>query len=1015
MLECMKCININKIISTVILVVVQFLPISVFAEKIDADQAAAIASRFFSSKFKNDSGIKPLSMYGDNTLKNSASEDAYYVFTTSSVPGFVIVSGDDRFQPIVGYSTENRFDSDNVPEGLAAYLSDYAMVVKSMSEKNIEYKPATRGGLAVEPLMKVQWNQSEPYDRLTPLYGNDHTPTGCVATAIAQVMKYHNFPPSGRGTVSTQNMSVELGHAYDWDTMLDKYVYYYPDDYQYTDAQAMAVATLMRDVGYSVNMDYGRSASSANTARIPGAMCRYFNYSPEIKYVIRSSYSTQAWIDEIRANLLRGEPVLYGGTDGRYGHQFVCDGIDADDMLHINWGWGGSSDGYFDMNVLSPDNLGIGAGNGAYYRDQDMVINIRPGDPSADYQEKKFPLTVDQIFFAYSSDIGDDGKVNSSSFGLSVRIHNSTGSDVTREEYGLALCIYDKDGKCVHISNPNAVSSLYQGYYYDAYVSLYHSSLIEDGVLTDGKYKVSVVCFEGDFRYSSDNNLTPDDIIPLSAGDLNCVGVTIKDGVLYLDDTGIVKDNPQRDIRISDATTSGAFYTGVGSNYITINLQNNSTALENSSYSLFLVPENEVEEGKLYDCSAIGYLTPYIYPGVSQVIDVEFSLYDITPGRYRVFLGKYVWDYENDVNGYKPIACDKPIIIVVQELPADRLVLTSKLKLGRSDYSRRTYNYFDFSFAYNNPGPRFTATLQLWAHPEGGDESQEILLFQKEDHTFYNGSSSVSLDDWGVDECLWFENLGDYEAYLKYVDAEEKSVLIEGENNYAKFTLVEDDSEERIVLASPMIINGGKPVVAKEYSEFDVELELMSPTGISMAPDQYFVSRVSKTLKNSQHFSSFWRSEYNFEKNTLAPGETTKVTVKYMYWHYPGEDDLEGSTFYIVLGSVMLESGYVASIQMVPYHESSKFRFVSEEEGAVDTVFADGENVEVKIDGGRIIVSNLTDAASVELYTVAGARVAQSAPDAGSPVILDGVARGAYLLRVTTGSSAPIVRKLLVP
>lgn len=1000
----------NPYIAFMLLLIAQFFTIRTAAEKIDADRAAGIAERFFQSRLtkKGSHAIKPLSIAKGPELKTGVAGDPYYIFVTESGPGFVIVSADDSLQPIIGYSLDNNFDSENIPEGLAGYLGDYAAIAGALAEKGIEYKRATRGGAAVEPLMKVKWNQGEPYNRLVPMYGNDHAVTGCVATAMAQVMKYHNFPPSGHGVVTNNESSVELGYPYDWENMLDEYSYSYPDNYQYTDAQATAVATLMRDVGYAVNMKYG-SSSAAYSTDIPAAMCRNFNYSSDIKYVIRETYTTQTWIDEIRNSLLRNEPVLYGGTDGKYGHQFVCDGIDTDDMLHINWGWGGSSDGYFDMNILSPSDLGIGAGNGAYFKDQDMVLNIRPGNPDADNLDKKFPLTIGRFHHPYS--LPADGKLEGY-FGLSVQIYNSTGSEINRGEYGLAICVYDKEGNCVYISQPSHVQQLPTGYTLNSFISINMSDLIEKKHLPDGQYTMSIASFAGDFTSTYD----PLDVNmeaekqPLNIGDLNNIDITIKDGEVYLDTLDICKENPELDVHLVSGIADGTFYAG-SSATITLTVQNNSNHLLNNHLPLLLIPENEYEDGKLYDCTIYDYIGLYVYPGVKQDITIDMSLYNISPGSYRVLLAQYISDNENQLYGYKPLACDNPVIIEVKELPAEGITLTSKLQLGSKEIKLRSSIYIDFQANYYNAGPRFITQIQLWCKPEGREESEEILLCKTNDCTIYNGSHQISFENWCEDRALWLENLGNYEAYLKYIDPDGNTVTFDNENNHAVFTLVEDDADIKIQLASPLTINKGKAFKPDSWTTFDIEFELMSPTGATLIPDNLSIL-ISKKVKGNEHINSFWIDRSKIEKTDLAPGEKTKITATMMYVSSEGDEDLNGLTLYAIPNWIKASTGYVYPIQLLPYLDSLSFKV--DDGSFVEEVAADSDGASVTIDGSCITISDLTEDADIELYTLDGMKIAQKNARAGSVVSVEGVTGGVYILMINRGHTAPMIRKLFV-
>ncbi len=219
----------------------------------------------------------------------------------------------------------------------------------------------------------AQWNQGDPYNRKTPKIGKDSTLTGCVATAMGIVMKYHEYPakavnPPAKNTykVGDNEVSATITYgAYDWDNMLDTYT-----KGNYTDAQADAVATLLFHCGVNVEMEYGTDASAANNMLSAKALRDVFGYSPEIRFLCREAYRWKEWKAMLREELDNGYPVLYDGVDSSEdggGHAFVCDGYDEKDYYHINWGWGGYANGYFALNLLA-----------GFKDDNNMITHIRP-------------------------------------------------------------------------------------------------------------------------------------------------------------------------------------------------------------------------------------------------------------------------------------------------------------------------------------------------------------------------------------------------------------------------------------------------------------------------------------------------------------------------------------------------------------------------------------------------------------------------------------------------------------
>lgn len=329
-----------------------------------------------------------------------------YVFNVADDEGFVIVSNDDRTTPVLGYSTSGSIDPDNMPANMRAWLQGYADEIAWMNKHNIQRAPQSanrRTGSsvkkAIDPLVKTKWDQGAPYNNMTPYYkksgnnyyysasyqeGYKHCATGCVATAMAQVMKYHEWPKNPTASIPEyQWNNIWLpaeetplaSTTFDWANMQNTY------SGEYTEAQATAIATLMQYCGYSVEMDYGPESGS-NTKNVADALKDYFNYNETTQFVSRSFYSYADWIELIYHELSQERPVVYGGSSSGGGHEFVCDGYQGEDYFHINWGWGGTSDNYFKLSALDPHEQGIGGSSSTdgYHYGQDAVIGIQTSE-----------------------------------------------------------------------------------------------------------------------------------------------------------------------------------------------------------------------------------------------------------------------------------------------------------------------------------------------------------------------------------------------------------------------------------------------------------------------------------------------------------------------------------------------------------------------------------------------------------------------------------------------------------
>ncbi|MGN1263936.1 MAG: C10 family peptidase [Prevotella sp.] len=332
-------------------------------------------------------------------LNTSASQSApsYYVFNADGGEGYVIVSGDDRTIPVLAYSTVGSFRADDMPDNMKAWLQYYADCMAALDaddaanddagdDDGAEPQPELRAA-AVPPLITTTWDQATPYWNLCPTYNNVNCYTGCVATAMAQVMYHHRHPAAVTATIpsyTTKNLklsvdSIPAGATIDWDLMLA--------DYRdtYTDSQATAVAQLMKYCGVSVSMDYGTYAqggSGTYCVDIVKALKTYFDYDSRLYQATRSNYTIAEWQALLLTELEHGRPIIYMGQSTGGGHCFVIDGYEGEETgyFHVNWGWSGASDGYYAISVLNPyTTSGAGASSSAdgYSYSHNAVVGVQ--------------------------------------------------------------------------------------------------------------------------------------------------------------------------------------------------------------------------------------------------------------------------------------------------------------------------------------------------------------------------------------------------------------------------------------------------------------------------------------------------------------------------------------------------------------------------------------------------------------------------------------------------------------
>lgn len=389
---------------------------SVMAGTVNRQQARETAAKFMQQK-----GIR-LDDASQQGKKVPAYEQPVYVFNAVEGQGFVVVSGDDRTDAILGYTTQGTYDEDNLPENFREWLNQMTAEIEALqqlpeteAQQPAEARAEVNGPKAeprqvgihapIAPLILTTWNQGNTYNKENyntdgiynfklPKEGSYYPCTGCVATAGAQIMYYFKCPqgpttvvPGYKNDNSRVNTTTDLPSTeFQWDKMKTSY----SSSDAYTDA-AKAVAELMLYAGYAAHMRYSADGSSANQMTLARGMAEYFGYDPNtLKYIKRSDYSVAEWDELMYNELANGRPIIYDGAkgaDGSNGHAFLCDGYDGAGLYHFNWGWGGSSNGYFKLQATNPDGPN---GYPGYIFNNSAVIGIQPNtgivpvDPNAD-------------------------------------------------------------------------------------------------------------------------------------------------------------------------------------------------------------------------------------------------------------------------------------------------------------------------------------------------------------------------------------------------------------------------------------------------------------------------------------------------------------------------------------------------------------------------------------------------------------------------------------------------------
>lgn len=324
------------------------------------------------------------------TLDTPDGEPTVYLF--SAPQGYIVAAADDAAGvSLLGFSGSERFDASDIPPQMSWWLDELSQQVAYAASHPdmVRLSPAKVQRAQIEPIVKTLWNQDAPYNNLCPILKNSsgvqsRAVTGCVATAMAQAIKVFNYPQQGIGSNSysftylnnSYSASFDFaGTTFNWDQMSNTY------DSSSSAASNEAVATLMKACGVAVNMNYGLSAtggSGASTVTAASALVNYFDFDQGVHYMSRECYTLTDWNDIVYNEIAAGRPVIYSGHSNEGGHAFVCDGYSQDEYFHINWGWGGMSNGYFLLSVLDPPSQGIGGSNSGFNMGQGIIAGICP-------------------------------------------------------------------------------------------------------------------------------------------------------------------------------------------------------------------------------------------------------------------------------------------------------------------------------------------------------------------------------------------------------------------------------------------------------------------------------------------------------------------------------------------------------------------------------------------------------------------------------------------------------------
>lgn len=598
---------------------------------------------------------------------------AYYVFDTDDNQGFVIVSGDDRTEPILGYSTNGAFDEDNMPDNLKAWLQGYADQIELIATGKAMPAKVPLHSEDIAQKMSTTWNQSKPYNGLCN-YNSTLCVTGCTATAISQVMNWNQWPQDATTSIpgyttkkNSYNIPALAATTFDWANMINDY------SNGYTTEQATAVAYLMRYVGQAAKMDYGPS-SGASFSNVIFALVNYFGYDDDIRYVKATGYTIAQW-DAMIYDELKLRPVPYEGYSTGGGHAFVIDGYNSSDgTYYVNWGWGGLHDGYYRLRVMDAKGGGIGASSTSdgYAQNQGAIFDIKPEDGTHEASGR--------YFRGYMS-METDGKA------MRLYVQNPYFEDITFEN-GIAML--NSDGSVKDVFDISSQSYSYSGYYPKGYIPDPNY-----GMTADNTYKFAFVSREqGDTEWKK-------------AYDEKCYFEVV---FRSYDDYDIIV-HPKAELVATDANLSG-----------------NHRAMDTETFNVTLRNDGEEFDGLLYfflqtpDGSEMKLLSRTSLALESNATDgVSFPFTPSAPG-------VYAYKVTTDEDGTNILADGD------QEIGKEKFLATelsygvkddSKLYISFENNGDVDYNYyFLVVLYYKNSSGEYVTEEQYWSSrtliPAGG-------------------------------------------------------------------------------------------------------------------------------------------------------------------------------------------------------------------------------------------------------------------------------------------------------
>lgn len=729
---------------------IAFLQIPLFAEHVSADKASQVGMNFMKQKytFITTRG-EAVKMYKSVELtqvtRRSVDNQHFYVFNLNDNQGWVLVADDDRSIPILGYSKSGEFVTENLSANIEAWLTGISSEIQYIIDNDIVADEKTtslwkelfsgvstefinRDEKVVNPLVQTRWNQAPYYNDHCP-YDNQYgerTVTGCVATAMAQVLKYWNYPEVGSGSHSYSTSSYGTlyanfgGTQYAWNNMPNRVT-----------SPNNAVATLMYHCGVSVDMSYGVAETGGSGAYVISsytnsencaefAFKNYFGYKSSAHGEMKDNTSDSQWKNMLRADLNASRPLVYAGF-GNGGHCFVCDGYDNSDMFHFNWGWDGQNDGFYSLSALNPGSGGAGGGSYSFTNNQQAIFGLEPTQSGGGGGGGSSTNADLRLYSELSVE-------NQIWFGSDITVTASIGNwGETAFSGSFCAAAFDADGNFIDFIDTKSVN-LQGGFYND-----YEFTTTGNIVFVPGQYQVALFykTNEGDWTIIDDGNYN----------NLGTFQIYYEDDIETYSDFTILSDNGQliqgstARVNVDLANTgSNTFYGNVRVNLSTLNgewvqnieIKNISDGLGSGyHFTNGLTFEGEITaEPGTYHMELAYYNNGWYYAGAyyhSNPITVVVEAPEINADQYEVnntLAQAYKLELSNWSNNQTAVSTTGSNLHVGNdidyykvELPTGRsYTINARLHDSYASGNGQSYTV-DAMFAYSTDGQTFSAGI----------------------------------------------------------------------------------------------------------------------------------------------------------------------------------------------------------------------------------------------------------------------------------------------------------------